>query len=429
MVRRLLIFWIFTISAIAYLDRINLSIAARFLQQDFHINDVQLGRVFSAFLIGYTVFQAPCGRLADRFGPRRMIMLGTLWWGIFTALTALLPAASGALWILIAVRFTLGAGEAVLYPSSNRLVANWIPSEERGIANGFIFSGVGIGAGITPPLITYIVLYAGWRWSFWFSALIGAGAGLVWFWIARDRPEDHPWITPQETAVIEKGLPEPPSALEVSRALPWAAILRSRNLYTMALSYFTYGYAAWIFFAWFFKYLNEVRGMDLKSSSYYAMLPFLAMAIGSPLGGWISDLLTHAYGKRVGRCGVAVAGIALAAVFIATGPLVAGVRLASLVLAGGAGALYISQSSFWSVTADMAGPSAGSVSSLMNMGGQIGGAVTASLTPIIARSFGWTASFMTAAALCAVGSLLWLAVDPYAELSSVVSESSSGSRA
>src|SRR5579871_93749 len=158
-VRRLLIFWMFVISAIAYLDRINLSIAARFLQAEFHIDDVQLGRVFSAFLIGYTLCQAPGGRLADRFGPRRIVMVGTIWWGVFTALTALLPGAPGLLLMLIAVRLLLGAGEAVVYPASNRLVANWIPTQERGIANGFIFSGVGFGAGITPPLVTYIVLH------------------------------------------------------------------------------------------------------------------------------------------------------------------------------------------------------------------------------------------------------------------------------
>jgi ACS family glucarate transporter-like MFS transporter len=48
----------------------------------------------------------------------------------------------------------------------------------------------------------------------------------------------------------------------------------------------------------------------------------------------------------------------------------------------------------------------------MNMANQIGGAVTSSLTPVIAKQFGWTASFLVAAGLCAVGALAWLAVDP-----------------
>lgn len=416
-IRWLLIFWVFAISAISYLDRVNISIAGRFIQQEFHISDLQLGPVFSAFLVGYALFQAPAGRLADRFGPRVVLAIGTVWWGVFTALTAAVSAGmANLLLVLLAVRFSLGAGEAVLFPASNRLVANWIPSQERGLANGIIFAGVGVGAGITPPLVTYIVLNYGWRSSFWVSAAIGLVAGAVWYWLARDRPENHPWIKPEETSLIEGGLPEPAADLEIGKALPWRTILGSKDVLAIALSYFTYGYAAWIFFAWFFIYLSRVRGLDLKSSSYYSMLPFIAMAVGSTVGGHLSDVLTRRYGKRTGRCGVAIAGIALAAIFIALGTQVASARLASVILAGGAGALYLSQSSFWSVTADIAGASAGSVSGVMNMGGQIGGIVTASLTPLIAHEFSWTASFLVAAALCAAGSLAWLAVDPEVEL-------------
>jgi MFS family permease len=55
------------------------------------------------------------------------------------------------------------------YPSSNRLVSAWVPSQERGLANGLIFAGVGAGAGVTPPVITYILVNYGWRWSCWIS--------------------------------------------------------------------------------------------------------------------------------------------------------------------------------------------------------------------------------------------------------------------
>jgi ACS family glucarate transporter-like MFS transporter len=175
---------------------------------------------------------------------------------------------------------------------------------------------------------------------------------------------------------------------------------------------------AYIFFTWFFIYLNRVRGLDLKSSSYYGMLPFLAMATCSPLGGIISDRLTKRYGKRVGRGGIAGVSIALCAGFLALGPQAQDPRLASIVLAGGAGALYLSQSSFWSVTADLGGRSAGSVSGVMNMCNQLAGTLTASLTPWLAMHFGWSVPFYVAAALSLVGALAWLAVDPERELRS-----------
>jgi ACS family glucarate transporter-like MFS transporter len=417
-VRWLLIAWMFVISAIAYLDRVNISIAGQFLQKELRLTDTQLGYVFSAFVFGYALAQAPGGRLADRFGPRRAVALATLWWGVFTALTAAVwPSMAGALLILIAVRFTLGLGEAVVYPAGNRLVASWIPSAERGIAKGFIFAGVGAGAGIAPPLITYIVLSSGWRWSFWFGAWLGAAGGAVWYLLVRDKPSQHPWVSAEENAHIEGGLPN----VQASR-LPWRAILASRDMRFVMLSYICYGYVAYIFFTWFFIYLSSVRGLNLKSSSYYAMLPFLAMATGSTLGGWISDRVSERFGKRAGRCGVAVAGLGLAAIFVALGTQVADARFASIVLAGGAGALYLSQSSFWSITADLGGSSAGSVSGLMNMGNQLAGTVTASLTPFLASHFGWTASFMVAAALCLAGSLSWLLVNPEARIAAAQAE-------
>jgi ACS family glucarate transporter-like MFS transporter len=188
--------------------------------------------------------------------------------------------------------------------------------------------------------------------------------------------------------------------------------LQSKNVWAVTFSYFCYGYVAWIFFSWFYIYLAKVRGLNLKASAFYATLPFLAMAVCCPLGGAIADRVTRWRGKRVGRCGIAVLAMAMTALFLLLGSGVASARLASVVLAGGAGALYLSQSSFWSVTADIGAASSGSVSGFMNMGAQLGGAVTASLTPAVAARYGWTASFYVAAVLAALGALAWLAVNP-----------------
>ena len=417
--RWVLILWVFLMSAISYLDRVNISIAGSAVQKDFGITDVQMGWVFSAFIWAYAFFQAPAGRLADVFGPRRVITLGVLWWSVFTALTALVPRnLAMSLAMLIAVRVILGAGEAVVYPASNRLVAKWIPTNERGVANGLIFAGVGAGAGVTPPLITYVLINYGWQWSFYVCALIGVVAAVGWNFLARDVPKGHPFVSEKELAHIEAGIPASAPGAAAKKALPWGTILGSKDIWFMTLSYFAYGYSAWIFFTWFFRYLNVARGLDLKASAFYSMLPFMAMAACSPLGGWIADMLTKRFGARVGRCGIGVIGMAGAAVFIALATQVESAKLASIVLACGIGMQYLCQSCYWAVTADVAGGSAGSVSGFMNMGGQIGGATTAILTPYIAQSFGWTASFLMPAALCAVGSLLWLLVNPSVRLES-----------
>jgi len=412
-VRWLLVFWLFVLSAVSYLDRVNISIAGGAIVDAYHLTDVQLGRVFSALVAGYALFQTIGGQLADRFGPRRVLTGGVIWWGVFTALTALVPANfAGALLAFMTVRFLLGAGEAVIYPAANQFVSRWIPVRERGVANGWIFAGVGAGAGLSPPLITYLMIHYGWRSSFWVCAVLGLVAGIVWFLLSRDTPTEHPRVSPSELATIEAGLTAPKVAEGAVARVPWKRVAASPSLWALTLSYFCYGYVAWIFFSWFYRYLAKVRGLDLNSSAFYSMLPFLAMLVCCLVGGAINDRLTKWRGPRVGRCLLAAAAMTIAGIFVALGARAEDVRVASVVLAGGAGALYLSQSSFWSVTADIAGGSAGSVSGFMNMGGQIGGAVTGSLTPWIAARYGWTASFLVASALCLVGAVCWLLVNP-----------------
>jgi ACS family glucarate transporter-like MFS transporter len=337
-----------------------------------------------------------------------------LWWGVFTALTAAVPLSIVTPFLaLIAVRFLLGAGEAIIYPASNQFVSRWIPTQERGAANGLIFAGVGVGSGLSPFLITYTMARHGWRFSFWVCALIGCAAGAVWYLAARDTPQQHLRVSRLELAKIQSGLTlgaQTDSTLNARSS--WTRVLNGRDIWLVTASYFCYGYVAWIFFAWFYRYLSEVRGLNLKASAFYGTLPFLAMAISCPLGGLLSDMLTRTAGRRVGRCGVAAFAIALAGIFLAFGSRVDNARLASVVLAGGAGALYLSQSSFWSVSADIGGSFSGSVSGFMNMGAQAGGALTASFTPWIAAHYGWTASFLVAASLCGIGALAWLLVDP-----------------
>src|SRR3981081_659258 len=157
-VRWFLVFWLFVLRAVSYVDRVNISIAGGSIADAYHLSDVQLGKVFSALLVGYALFQTVGGRLADRFGPRRVLAAGVVWWGIFTALTTLIPATlCVALFFFVGVRFLLGGGEAVIYPAANQFVARWIPVQERGFANGWIFAGVGAGSGLTPPLLTWLI--------------------------------------------------------------------------------------------------------------------------------------------------------------------------------------------------------------------------------------------------------------------------------
>jgi ACS family glucarate transporter-like MFS transporter len=417
--RYILVTWLLVLSTVAYLDRTNISIAGIQIGRQLGIDNIHLGWIFSAFLIGYAAFQVAGGVLARRLGPRRVLFYGLLWWAVFTSLTALAPSHLRNAWLLLmAVRFALGAGEAVLYPAASQFVERWFPVEERGRANGIVFAGVGIGAGLTPPLVTAIIISYGWRAPFWFSAVVGVAAAGIWYAIARDTPEQHHSISQRELAFIEGGRVIQGHAVELTAlsdvrpSVPWAAIFSSKEVIVTTLSYFAYCYCTWIFFGWFYIYLVQVRGLDLKTSALYSVLPFLAMTAGSILGGVLSDKIAEKFGLRSGRCWLGCLAMGIASALLIAASRASSGGMASIIAALSMGTLYLSSSCFWATANDIAGRLSSVVSGLMNTGGQIGGAVAASLTPLVAHYFGWRASFMVAAVLGMLGAVSWLVVNP-----------------
>ena len=133
-----------------------------------------------------------------KLGPRQTLTDGLIWWSVLTVATALVPPTmANALWALIAVRFILGLGEAVAYPSANQFIAAWFPSHERGKANGWVLGGAQFGSGTAPPLVAFIIYNFGWHAVFYVSAVIGLVIAVFWYSAARDTPAEHPKVTPQ----------------------------------------------------------------------------------------------------------------------------------------------------------------------------------------------------------------------------------------
>jgi MFS transporter, ACS family, glucarate transporter len=157
-VRWTMILLVLIVAAVSFLDRTNISIAGVYLKSDLNLSDVQLGVVFSAFGLGYALSQPLAGWVADRFGVYRTMAIGISWWSVLTAVVAVIPMkVTIAFTILLSIRFILGIGEALIFPASNRMVVNWLPSQERGLANGLIFAGVGVGAGIAPSFSKHVI--------------------------------------------------------------------------------------------------------------------------------------------------------------------------------------------------------------------------------------------------------------------------------
>ena len=170
------------IAALTYLDRLNLSIAGKHIQDEFAFSTETMGWILSAFVLGYALFQVPGGWLGDRLGPRGVLTAAMIFWSAMTAATALAPRLPlvqwfGVAWSFAVVRFLVGMGEATVFPNISRMTAFWMSARERGLASSLWLVGIGAGGMVTPLLVGRISERWGWRASFYVCAAIGVVIG------------------------------------------------------------------------------------------------------------------------------------------------------------------------------------------------------------------------------------------------------------
>ncbi len=401
---------LFLVSLLTFLDRVNISVAGKYINEAYGFSPVQYGIVFSAFVAGYMLLQLPGGYLADRFGPRVVLAAAIIWWSVFTVLTALAGTIItarlfGTLGSFILIRFMIGTGEGVAYPASSKVVSIWIPYRNRALANGVLLAGIGAGSALTPPLIVWIIGRWGWHSTFYICGAIGAGVALLWYAYARNAPREHPGVDPAELATIG----DPPK--KETRLADIAMILKDRSMWFLSMSYFVFGYIIYIYYSWFFLYLVNVKHIDIAKGSVLATMPVLIMAITAPLGGWLSDRLCAVMGLN-GRRVIGGAGMSLVALSIALGSIAQDLVTAVVLLSAGAGFLFLTVGSYWAAATDLHSDQAGSATGFMNTLANAGGIISPTLTPLLAERLGWDSALIFAAVLAVAGSLLWLGVAP-----------------
>ncbi len=397
-------------SLTSYLERMNISIAAEFMKPELGLTDIQMGWVFSSFLIGYTIFQIPTGILGDRRGPRLVLTLAALTWGATTLLTGFVPGVlatgTGALVALLVIRFLLGAGEAATYPVAALAVARWSPLSERALAQAIVVGGLSLGSIVTPPLVAWLMVRLGWRASFYLVSVVAFAIALIWWWYGHDDPSTHPRVNEAERAMIVRGRGDA-ARFDVHS---WGRVFRDRNVALISLSYFFNGYIFYIFIFSLYKYLLDVRGFSVLKGGLYASLPFVASAILTPIGGAFSDRMVRVLGRTWARRTAALIGLTLAGLCMIFGALVANPYLAIAGLAFSIGFDQFAEPTFWAATMDVAGPQAGTATGILNMMGNLGGVVSTALFPILIAKYGWVVALGSGAALAFAAAIIWLTV-------------------
>lgn len=396
--RWIIVALLFLVSVVTYLDRVNISVAARQMMPALGLTNLQMGQVFSAFVLGYALCQIPGGWLGDRWGSRVVLAAAVVWWSIFTAMTAVaatLPVVEivGVVATLAGVRFLIGVGEAAALPNFNRTVADWLLSHERGLGIGIAIGGIGVGSALAPPLTAWLMVNYGWQTAFYVAGGIGLLIAGLWYGYVTDRPSS----------------PDQPGR---NSAVPWRRFAGTPTVWWLVASYSCLGYVAYIYMSWFYLYLVDVRDFDVLRGAWYASAPFLAIAVLCPLGGWATDRLAIARGTDHGRRLVGGTGMGLAALVIVLGAYSDSPLAAIFWLSLGAGFLYFTVGAYWSCTSDLSPAHAGTLSGLMNTGANLGGSLSPVATPWLAEQVGWAAALGVAALVAFIGGLMWVNIRP-----------------
>jgi ACS family glucarate transporter-like MFS transporter len=387
-------------ATVSYLCRVNVSVAGALMMRELGISPVEMGRVFSALILGYGLFQVPAGMMADRWGARRMLLFACLGWTVATVLMAatgwgpLSRATASSLWVLIFLRFTLGIAQAPTYPAAAQGVAQWIPPYRQGLANSIVLTSIGLGSGLAPPFLSTIMVHWGWRAAMLSSAIPALAVAIAWSMV----PEDVPRIPTR---------PAPTSAANDRGRL------RSSSFVFLVVSYTLEGYVGYVFIFWFYLYLVQERHFDLLKAGKLSSLPWILCVVSIPLGGVVSDrLVSGRLGLGWGRRAVPIFGLAFAGIFVAGGARTPNAYSAVVCLALATALIFCVEGPFWAAMMEVAGSNTGTAGGVMNFGANIGGFISPALTPILAAHWGWKNALYVAAAISLISAALWLGVSP-----------------
>ncbi len=416
-------------SFISWLLRKSMPVAyVEAIKDQFHIDTVSIGWVYTIFLITYMLCMTPGGWLSDRWGARTT--LGIMGFGLtlFGALTGLVGASpvlleqlpaevriagltlTMPLLLLLMIRSLMGIFATPMYPAAAHVVGLWVPFRRQGWANGLVQGSAALGIASSSLVVGLLIAWFRWPQAF---LILAVGTGLltiVWALYATDRPESHPRVNPGERDLIAADhAPGPPAAAQRGG---WLRLLGNRSLVCLTLSYAAVNYFEYLFFFWMDYYFEEVLKLPPETRRVYAGIPFLAMAVGMGCGGWISDRLVRVYGYRAGRAIVPVGGMLLGAVFLLIGVALQQPEWIIVCFSIALGAGGAVEAPTWTTAVELGGRHSATAAGICNTGGNAGGLVAPVLTPLVAKAFGWPAGIAPGSVFCLLGVILWRWIDP-----------------
>jgi len=398
--------FLFTLTLINYIDRISLSVASTALKEEFGISPVAMGYLLSSFVWLYFIALIPMGYLVGRYGPKQVNTYGIGVWSVATVCTAF---ATG-FYSLLAARLVMGAGEATTYPAGARVVRDWMPLKERGMATAVFHSGSLVGPAVGAIGFGWLITTVGWRIAF----VVAGATGFIWLaaWLKWYRhPSKAPWLSAAELREITDGDAAANATVGATAGAPLGirGLARSRTMWAIGLSHGCAVYATYFFLTWLPSYLQVEKGLSVMTSSMYTAIPYLGAAVLAIVVGRVSDLVVSPSAAQRGGRRLVVGAVLLGSSVILLVPMLAETWAILLVITLSLATCASAISLNLSLVNDLlrsnqdVGTAAGFVTAVGNLFGLLAPIVTGY---VVAGTGGFAAAFAVVGILLIVGAAL-----------------------
>lgn len=396
--------FLFTLTLINYVDRVSLSVASHALKAEFDISPIAMGYLFSSFVWLYFIALIPMGYLVGRYGPKTVNSYGIGVWSIATVCTAF----STGFISLISCRLIMGAGEATTYPAGARVVRDWMPVKERGMATAVFHSGSLVGPAVGAIGFGWLITSFGWRIAFVVAGAIGfiwLAAWLKWY----QHPSKAPWLSAAELAEITADSDATSARTPAVPAMGFAGLVRSRTMWAIGLSHGCAVYATYFFLTWLPTYLQTEKGLTVMTSSFYTAIPYLGAAVLAVVIGRFSDMVVPPPAAAAGKRRFVVGAVLVASSVIFLVPLLSStwaiLLVITLSLATCASAISLNLSLINDLvrSGEDVGTAAGFITAVGNLFGLLAPIATGYF---VASTGGFAMAFTVVGALLIVGAVL-----------------------
>jgi sugar phosphate permease len=402
------------LAVITYLHRVGFATVAAELKTPLGLSADDISWLMAAFMVAYGVFEMPWGYLGDKLGVRHIVAAVILGGSLLTAcvpLVLLLPANVVVLvGFLVVIRFLFGLFQAGTFPAISRMMADWLPTTERGSAQGAVWMSSRLGGFIAPVVIVQLIsVMGGWTVPWLLLACLGlVWCVLFWPWF-RNRPREMATVNPAERKLIEAG--QAGRAVHGHGEVPWGAMCRSISVWSLFLMYGFLGFSGNFYLTLLPTYLKHHRHFESELSSWLTSLPFGFGVLACLAGGAISDAIIRRWGKQWGRRLVGIAGLSLAGSAILAVPWVESTWMLGFLLVLAFFGNDLAMAPAWASAADIGERYTGVLSGGMNMMASFMAAIEARWLGHLLGKDNLVLPFILLACSYALGTIAWFGVD------------------